>query len=283
MACFFFHSGGIILAVLLIANLSILMNWFGVHTYGVYKTEYEEYPEDQNYPKQDSAKVDFDRLKNDTIPLPSGIIQLIESELNDFNWNKAFQEKELYNLFHETIFAEQFPSDTKTSKRYIALIFSNHVGNFYHAARGLISLFVMQHQEKSWQITRKYLAFGYGDEFGLEPLWCKLKHIGSNNKYALIVQTSYSGNGGHDMQTQSVYTELNQSFEQVFTFKNYEYYFDYPQDVEYTEGYSSMRFLESKKAWFDIETKSEGIKWVDKTPGAVKRFVFNGKEYVEAK
>jgi hypothetical protein len=44
-----------------------------------------------------------------------------------------------------------------------------------------------------------------------------------------------------------------------------------------------MRFLKSNKAWFDIETKSDETKWNDKTPGAVKRFEFNGEEYVRVK
>lgn len=273
---------GISLAVLYIANIDVLKNWVGRHEDGIFKTEYEEYP-DQNFPTQDSVKVDFDGLKNDTIPLPKETIQLIKKELNGFNWNEAFREKEIYNLFHETIFAEQLPGAPNASKRYIVVVFSNYSGNFYHAARGMLSLFEFRMLNKGWQLTGKYLAFGFGTEFGLEPQWCKLVQIGSNNKYALIVQTNYSGNGGHDTQTQSVYAELNQTFELVFSFTNYEYYFDYPKDIEYTEGYSSMRFLKSNKAWFDIETKSDETKWNDKTPGAVKRFEFNGEEYVRVK
>jgi hypothetical protein len=117
----------------------------------------------------------------------------------------------------------------------------------------------------------------------LEPLWCKLVHIGSKNKYAIIVQTDYSGNGGHDMQTQTVYTWIDTSLKLVFDFTNYEHYFDYPKEIEYTEGYSEMRILKSNKAWFDIETKSEEIKWNNDSPGAVELFQFDGKEYVEAK
>ena len=114
----------------------------------------------------------------------------------------------------------------------------------------------------------------------MEPLWCKIVRIGTNNKYALIVQTNYSGNGGHELETQSVYSEVGCSFELVFDFTNYEHYEDYPKDFEYTEGYSNMRIVKSNKAWFDIETRCEGTEMNDNTPGTVKRFVFNGKEYV---
>jgi hypothetical protein len=98
----------------------------------------------------------------------------------------------------------------------------------------------------------------------------------------VIVQTDYSGNGGHEVQSQAVYSEVGCSMDLVFDFTNYEHYEDYPKEIEYTEGYSNMHLMKSDKAWFDIETKSEDSDWHDKTPGAVKHFVFNGKEYVEA-
>ena len=131
-------------------------------------------------------------------------------------------------------------------------------------------------------MTRNFLAFGNGNEYGLEPLGYDLVRIGKNNKYALIVHTSYSGNGGHEKKSQLVYSVIDQELKLVFDFTAYEYYFDYPQDIEYTDGYSSMRILESDKAFFDIETKSEETKWYDKTPGAVIHFVFNGEDYVES-
>ena len=242
-----------------------------------------DYPDIRYFQKQDSLKVDFKGLKNDTIPLPDEIIETITTELETFNWNDEFQTEDLYNIYHETVFANQFSLDPKASKSLIVITFSNHSGNLYHAARGMISLFEFQKQHQTWQLTRKYLAFGIGTEYGLEPLWCKLVCIGNNNKYAVIVQTNYSGNGGHEIETQSVYSEVGCSFELIFDFTNYEHYEDYPKDFEYTEGYSNLRFLKSNKSWFDIETKSEDIEWNDKTPGAVKRFVFNGKDYVETK
>lgn len=131
-------------------------------------------------------------------------------------------------------------------------------------------------------MTRSFLAFGNGNEYGLEPLGCELVRIGKNNNFAVIVHTSYSGNGGHEKKSQLVYSVIGEELKPVFDFTAYEYYFDYPKDIEYTDGYSNMRILKSNKAWFDIETKSEDSEWHDKTPGAVKHFVFNGEEYVEA-
>jgi len=273
----------LILTVLLVLNFSKLKNMFVMDSDDIYESNNLDYPEIRYYAKQNSPEVDFSGLKNDTIPLPAEIIETITAELNAFNWNDEFQTENLNNLFHETVFAQQFSLDPKISKRFIVIIFSNHGGNHYHAARGVISLFEFQKQDHNWLMTRKYFAFGYGTEYGLEPLWCKLVYIGNNNKYAVIVQTDYSGNGGHELQSQAVYSEVGCSFDLVFEFINYEHYEDYPNDVEYTEGYSDMHFLKSNKAWFDIETKSEEADWRDKTPGAVKRFVFNGEEYVEIK
>jgi hypothetical protein len=271
----------VILMVLLILNFRKLKNVFVTNSDDIYESIDADYPDIRYYLKQDSPEVDFSGLKNDSIPLPDEIIETITTELNANNWNDEFQTEILYNLFHETVFAKQFSLDPATSKRFIVITFSNHGGNHYHAARGVISLFEFQKQHHNWLMTRKYFAFGYGTEYGLEPLWCKLVNIGNNNKYGVIVQTDYSGNGGHEVQSQAVYSEVGCSFELVFDFINYEHYEDYPKDVEYTEGYSNMHFLKSDKAWFDIETKGEDSDWHDKTPGAVKHFVFNGKEYVE--
>jgi hypothetical protein len=273
----------LILTVLLAINYSRLKNMIARNSDDIYETNNEDYPDIRYYPKMDSREVDFSGLKNDTISLPDEIIETITAELDAFNWNDEFQTENLVNLFHETVFAKQFSLNPKSPKRFIVITFSNHGGNLYHAARGVISLFEFQKEHKSWLITQKYIAFGYGTEYGLEPLWCKIVQIGSNNKYAVIVQTDYSGNGGHELQSQAVYSEVGCSFDLVFDFTNYEHYEDYLKDIEYTEGYSNMHFLKSDKAWFDIETKSEETEWNDKTPGAIKRFVFNGEEYVEAK
>lgn len=273
----------LILGVIVILNHNALLNTVGPNPSEIYKSANEYDTIEKRFVKQDTIKVDLVGLKNDTIPLPDEISKMIASELKEFNWNEEFQEEDLYSVYHETIFAQEFPFSNNPLKKMIVITFSNNVGNLYHAARGRISLFEFQKGNQSWQLNRKCLAFGYGTEYGLEPLWCKLVNIGSNNKYAIIVQTDYSGNGGHDMQTQEVYTWIDNSLKLVFDFTNYEYYFDYPKDIEYTDGYSNMRFLISNKAWFDIETKAEETEWNDITLGAVKRYVFNGKEYVEAK
>jgi hypothetical protein len=273
----------LVLAVLVIIHYDVQIKKFFLKRTDLNDASTENDTVVKHFVKQDTLKVDIDGLKNDTIQLPEEIIKIITSELNGFNWNEEFQEEDLYTLFHETIFAKQFPAGHSSLAKLIVVTFSNNVGNLDHAARGRISLFEFQKENQSWLMIRKQIAFGYGTEYGLEPLWCKLVRIGSNNKYALIAQTDYSGNGGHDMQTQAVYTWIGTSFKLVFDFTNYEYYFDYPKDIEYTEGYSQMRILKSNKTWFAIETKSEENKWNDKTPGAVKRYVFNGKVYVEAK
>ena len=246
----------------------------------LYETSNNDYPDIRYFPKQDSLEVDMSGLENDTISLPEEIVGTIRGELEAFNWNDEFQTEDIYNISHETVFAKQSSLDTKASKGFVVITFSNHGGNHSHVARGRISLFEFQKQNNDWKMTRKYLAFGYGTENGMEPLWCKFVRIG-DDRYALIVQTNYSGNGGHEIETQSVYSEVGCSFELVFDFTNYEHYEDYPKDFEYTEGNSNMRFLKSNKSWFDIETKAEGTEWNDITLGAVKRYVFNGKEYVE--
>jgi hypothetical protein len=269
-----------ILAVLIMVNFSKLKKLVKNQDYN-YETSYEDYPDIRYFPKQDSLEVDLSGLESDTIPLPEEIVETISGELEAFNWNDKFQTEDLYNIYHETVFAKQFSLGTKASNGFIIITFSNHGDNHSHVARGRISLFEFQKQNEEWKLTRKYLAFGYGTENGMEPLWCKMVSIGKN-KYALIVQTNYSGNGGHEIETQSVYAEVGCSFELVFDFRNYEHYEDYPKDIEYTEGYSNMRFLKSNKSWFDIETKSEDTEWNNITLGAVKRYVFNGKEYVES-
>jgi hypothetical protein len=271
----------IILVVLVLINFDKLENNSEENQDNTEEPVSEDYPEERFYPKQDSIKVDFDDLKNDTIPLPDEIIQAIATELEGYNWNNEFQDEDLFNIYHETVFADEFPSGKKLSKKLIVVVYSNHGRNMYHAARGRLSLFEFQKENQNWQLTRKYFAFGIGTEYGYEPLWCKLVHIGSNNKYALIVQTNYSGIGGHEMENQSVYAEVGCSFELVLDFINYEHYEDYPKDFEYTEGYSNMRIMKSNKEWFDIETQSEGNEWNDNAPGKPKRFVFNGEEYVE--
>ncbi len=270
----------IILTVLLTVNFSKLKK-FVKNSDDLYESSYDNYPNIRYFPKQDSLEVDLDGLVNDTIPLPDEMIETITTELGAFNWNDEFQTEDLFNIYHETVFVKQFSMDTKALKGFVVITFSNHGGNHSHVARGKISLFEFQKQNNVWKLTRKYLAFGYGTENGMEPLWCKMVNIG-NNKYAMIVQTNYSGNGGHEIETQSVYSEVGCSFELVFDFRNYEHYEDYPQDIDYTEGHSNMRFLKSNKSWYDIETKAEDTEWNDITPGAVKRYVFNGTEYVES-
>jgi hypothetical protein len=269
-----------ILTVLLMVNFTKLKKLVR-NSDDLYESSYDNYPDIRYFPRQDSLQVDLIGLESDTIPLPDEIIETITSELEAFNWNDEFQTEDLYNIYHETAFAKQFSPDPKASKGFVVVTFSNHGGNHSHVARGRISLFEFQEQNEKWKLTRKYIAFGNGTENGMEPLWCKMVRIGNNNKYALIVQTNYSGNGGHEIETQSVYSEVGCSFENVFEFRNYEHYEDYPKDIEYTEGYSNMRFLKSNKAWFDIESIGEETEWNDMTLGAVKRYVFNGKEYVE--
>ena len=269
-----------ILALLIILNWDVLMLKISHKPSELFEPGNENNSELKYYTKQDSLQEDFEKLKNDTIPLPDEIIKTITAELEGFNWNEEFNEEDLHCIFHETIFAKQFPSDHSPQKDFVVITFSNHDGNFYHAATGRISLFEFEKDHLRWRMRKNYLAFGNGDEYGFEPLDCELIQIGNNNKYAVIVHTSYSGQG-HEKESKAVYTEVNESFDLVFDFTSYEYYNDYPKDIEYTDGYSEMRIPKSNKNWFDIETKSEDIEWNDKTPDAVKRFTFNGEEYVE--
>lgn len=265
-----------IIAVLLSLKYDLQIKKFVRRHTGIDK---EDHSENQYYQKQDFLKVDFEGLKNDTIQIPGEIIKVIATVLEGFNWNEEFKTEDLYSLYHETIFAQQFPSGLASSGKLIIVTFSNYTGNFSHASAGRLSLFEFQKDHQCWKMISNYLAFGYGDEYGFEPHECELVQIGIKNRYGLVVHTSYSGNGGHEKQSQLLYTVINQELKQVFDFTSYEYYFDYPQDIEYTDGYSEMRIVKSSKDFFDIETKSEEIKWTDKTPGAVKCFVFDGEEY----
>ncbi len=267
---------------LLLLNYNVLIKKFTYNPAELYEPGDDEDTDEKYYHKQVPVKADFEELKNDTIPLPDETIKLITAELGGFNWNEEFQEEDLPEMYHETIFAKQFPSNSAPSRKLIILTFSNNVGNFSHASAGRISLFEFERDNKNWKMTRNFLAFGNGNEYGYEPLGCELIRIGYNNKYAVIVHTSYSGQG-HEKESKAVYSEVDESLELVFDFTSYEYYNSYPEDIEYTDGYSDMRILKSNKAWFDIETKSEDNEWNDKTPGAVKHFVFRGEEYVETK
>jgi len=255
------------------------------HKFKIIKTDKQTqiYTEKEFYPIQDTLSADFEKINNDTIPLAVDIRKKIETELKSNNWNNEFHTDELYEIYHETIFAQQFASVNYPIQRQIVVVFTNYTCNLCHACYGRISLFEFHKQLNNWQLTSQFPAFGNGNEYGLEPVWCKLAQIGNKNQYALIVQTTYSGNGGHDKETQSVYTELDGQFKPVFEFTNYEYYNDQPSDITYTEGNSQMRFINTGKSWYDIEAKSENTKWNDKTPGNVKRYVFNGKEFVEQK
>lgn len=273
----------IIIALLLLLNYDTLKNKFVMEpSTDSFETTYEDYPEEMFYPQQDTIEIDFNRLKNDEIPLPTEIIEKIETELEDFNWNQEFGQEDVYSMYHETIFAHQFPSEPTPFKKLIVIIFSNNTANLCHAACGRVSLFEFQKQCEYWMMTNKHLAFGSGSDWAMEPEGCEIVRIGTNNKYAAIIHTSYSGNGGHDMETKTVFTEVADGFEPVFEFISYEHYNDYPQDVEYIEGYSCMRIVTSNKAYFDIETKSNAVEWNENNFGEIKRFVFNGKEYVEA-
>ena len=237
----------------------------------------------KHYVKQDSVKVDFEGLKDDIIDLPENILKTIETELYSFNWNESLNLEVLNSLYHETVFVQQFPSDYGIGKSLFVITYSNSSANLCHGCKGRISLFELQNVDKNWQLVRKYLAFGYGDEDALEPRGIKLEKIGNDKKYAVVVHTGYSGNFGHDVEYKSVYTEVNDSLNLVFDFTCYETYYDTPTtDIEYTEGFSDFRIIQSEKEFFNIETKSEELEWEDKTPSQVKRYVFNGKEYVDS-
>jgi hypothetical protein len=231
-------------------------------------------------PKGNSVEMDFKGLNNDSVHLPVDICNKITASFQEHNWNDVFNETNISFIYHETIFTGSPAFDNENNSKYIVVVFTNISGNHYHSAKGRISLFEFANTKDTWQLVQKHLVFGYGDEYGLEPLDIELAQIGANDKYALIVHTGYSCMG-HDRETKAVYAWVGSLFLPVFEFTNYEYYEDYPRDIEYNEGYSDMRFLKSNKSWFDIETKSEDTEWDDKTPGAVRRYVFNGKEYVE--
>lgn len=247
----------------------------------LYLPYFEEADERRYYEKQDSLMSDFEGLLIDTLPLPDDVIEIIIHELKSFNWNESFKEEDLYSMYHTTVLAEYFPSIFSSGKKFIIVVFSNHTGNYFHAASGKLSLFEFQGDPDCRNLTRRYLAFGNGNEFGLEPLGCELVQIGRNKKYALIVHTSYSGQG-HEKETKTVFSEVNNEFKPIFEFTNYEYYNDYPADIEYSEGNTDMRIIQSNKEWFDIELKSEGTEWTYKNPDEVKKYVFNGEEYIEA-
>lgn len=237
--------------------------------------------EDKAYNEgQDSKVTDFEGLNSYTIDLPFEIVEIMKTELGSFNWKETFEMEEPEQMYHQTFFAQTFPSG-QTGESYFVATFSNSNSNHGHACSGRISLFEFRKKDREWDLISKYPAFGYGDEDAIEPRGFEFLKIGRNNKYAVAVHTGYSGIGGHEMEFKRIYTEVNDSLKLVFDFTSYEYYYDPLPETEYTEGYSEFRILESGKEFFDIETKSEGTEWDDKTKGAVKQFSFNGEEYVE--
>jgi hypothetical protein len=269
-----------ILSLLLTLNYNELINKIiPIHS-DLYESYYEDEAENKYYGKQDSIDIYYNGFEDDTVQLPEEIIKITKSELEAYNWNEDFQEEDLHNIDHIMLFAKPFPSDDAPFGKLVILIFSNYSGNYSHASAGRLSLFEFQQYKDIWQLTDKYLAFGYGDEYGFEPLDCELVQIGSNNKYAVIVPTSYS-NMGHDKESRLVFTEVEQSFRLVFDFTSYEYYLNFHSEMDDAEGYSSMRILKSNKEFFDIETKKEDNEWSDKRHGALKRFIFDGEEYVD--
>lgn len=236
--------------------------------------------QEKHFPKQHSVVVDFKGLESDKIKLPVHAIKIISSELDSLNWNAALELEDLHSLYHQTIFVKRVPSNRGTGKNLIVITYSNSTANLCHACKGKISLFEFQGKTESLRLIRKYIGFAFGDEDATEPRGLELVRIGSNNRYAVIIHTGYSYMG-HEQETKSIYTEINDSMKPVFDFTCYEYYFDPPPDIEYIDGHSNFRIIESSKEFFDIETKNEDTEWGDKTPGAVKRFEFNGKKYVE--
>jgi hypothetical protein len=269
----------LILCLLIFVNYDDLKYKLSSDSSDSFSIDDENNEEVRHYQKQDSIEVDYKGLKNDTINLPTKISELITAELDSVNWNEALSMEDMFSLYHETVFAQNFPSSYGIGTSFFVITYSNSTANLCHACKGKVSLFEFQGKDENWQLIRKYLAFGYGDEDALNPRGLELARIGYDNKYGVVVHTGYS-NMGHDQETKSVYSVVNDSLKLVFDFKFYEYYNDYPKDIEYTDGYSSTRILNSKKAYFDIETKSEDIEWSDRT--SVNRFVFNGEEYVES-
>lgn len=272
---------GIILSMLLILNFDGLVKRFSHSKAETPKKEIEWYGPERHYPVQDSLKSFFEGLKNDTIKLPDQITEIITTKLNGFNWNNEFQDEDVSHMYHETIFAQEFPPDQGPLRKWIVLTFSNFARNHYQLAWGKVSLFEFQKEDEYWRMTQNFIAFGHGDQNGFVPLGCELVRIGRNNKYAVIIHTSYSGRRGQETETKTVYMEVDGAFESVFDFTSYENYNDYPPCYSYREGYTEMRIIESDKARFDIVTKSEEADWEDITFGVVKHFVFTGAIYEE--
>jgi hypothetical protein len=269
-----------ILSMLLILNYNDLINKIIPNHSDLDEAYYDDEAENKYYEKQDTINVCYNGFEDDTVQLPAEIFKIIKSELGAYNWNEDFQEEDLHSLDHVMLFSKPYPSDDTPFEKLVILIFSNYSGNYSHASAGRISLFEFQQYKEIWHLTDKFLAFGYGDEYGLEPLDCELVQIGSNNKYAVIVPTSYS-NMGHDKESRLVFTEVEHSFRLVFDFTSYEYYTNYLSEMDDAEGYSTMRILKSNKDFFDIETKREENEWSDKRQGALKRYIFDGEGYVE--
>jgi hypothetical protein len=265
---------------LVILNFDDLEQLLGLTDKGAVTADVEEYGQERYYPIQDSLYSSFEDLGIDIVELPLEITRIVSTKLRGFNWNNEFQEGELSDVTHNTIFAGQFPPDQGPVRKWVIITFSNCGGNFYHAASGRASLFEFQKTGENWLLTKSFLAFGYGSDWGDEPEGCELVRIGRNNKYAAILHTSYSGNGGHDLETKTVYMEVDGVFEPVFDFTVYESYNGYP-DRYASEGYWEMRIIESHKAYFDIATKNVDADWRDREFGVVSHFVYNGESYVE--
>jgi hypothetical protein len=272
---------GTILTFLLILNYDALKNKLGHQKEEAIKPDYEDYNQVKHYPVQDLLQAYFEGFDPDSNQLPREITEIVSVNLKGFNWNNEFQEEDMFDITHQTILTQLFPEDIGPMRKWIIITFSNYGGNYCHAAAGRLSLFEFQQENQNWRMTKKFLAFGYGSDWGFEPGGCELVRIGRNNRYAAVISTSYSGQG-HETESQSVYMEVDGSFNLVFDLTTYETYDGNSMIYhEIAEGYTEMRVIESEKAWFDIATKSEDADWQDKTFGTVRHFVFNGEEYFE--
>lgn len=229
------------------------------------------------YPEDDSKVMDFRCVTYYKPKLPIEIHDELILSLLSFNWYVEFKNRNAKNIYNVIIYTGNPVFEEVKQSQFVVVVFTGYAGNNYHSATGRLSLFDFEKIENTWKLSHNHLAFGHGDEYGLEPRNIELAQIGTNNKYALIIHTGYS-NMGHDRETKTVYAQVDSLFLPVFDFTCYEYYFNPPEDFEYDEGRFDMRIINTGKTWFDIETKPEFSEWED---GGLRIFKFDRNKYIE--
>jgi hypothetical protein len=209
-----------------------------------------------------------------------GADKTILSELNKFNWKKAFRMDPEDFLTHEVVLIKEFPAAKGFNRLLLVIVFTNSSRNDCHGCLGRNSLFEFELKGKVWILNRKAYAFSPGDEWGLSPGDLEIVSLGPPRQYGILVMTSFVSMG-YAHETRYLYTFINDKMKEIFSFissnSNAEAGLDNADVYEYT---TEMKLVKGKGKFFDIVLSSEGVFGHHESDNG-KRFVFNGSIYIE--